>query len=36
MFVTGTTELSCWVPDLSKVESFTITDPQAPSDTDTE
>ncbi|EER97839.1 protein ANTHESIS POMOTING FACTOR 1 [Sorghum bicolor] len=35
MFVTGTTELSCWVPDLSKVESFTITDPQAPADTDT-
>ncbi|XP_066381021.1 protein ANTHESIS POMOTING FACTOR 1-like [Miscanthus floridulus] len=25
MFVTGTTELSCWVPDLSKLESFTIT-----------
>uniref|UniRef100_A0A804Q726 Transducin/WD40 repeat-like superfamily protein n=1 Tax=Zea mays TaxID=4577 RepID=A0A804Q726_MAIZE len=24
MFVTGTSELSCWVPDLSKLESFTI------------
>ncbi|KAF8724570.1 hypothetical protein HU200_020833 [Digitaria exilis] len=25
MFVTGSSELSCWVPDLSKLPSFTIT-----------
>jgi COMPASS component SWD2 len=24
MFVTGSSELSCWVPDLSKLGSFTI------------